>query len=129
MKISLQLIFNICFTSVGRIFHTATRLNNNSILIYGGRTSPSKPCSETLLLSLEDKNESQSSSCTDDSDNCCSESERKRSEDFQGSHEVKKSYKHSIVNCQGDIPQPRWRHSATHIVVPDGTSNTNAQLN
>lgn len=112
----------ICFISGGRIFHTATRLNNNSILIYGGRTSPSKPCAETLLLSLQENNELESSNCTTGSDNCCPENEHKRSEDIQDSYEVKKSYKYSILNCQGDIPQPRWRHSATLIVFPDGTS-------
>ncbi|KAL9968447.1 hypothetical protein ACROYT_G026824 [Oculina patagonica] len=107
----------------GRIFHTATRLNNNSILIYGGRTSPSKPCAETLLLSLQENNELESSNCTTGSDNCCPENEHKRSEDIQDSYEVKKSYKYSILNCQGDIPQPRWRHSATLFVFPDGSEN------
>lgn len=112
----------ICFISGGRIFHTATRLNNSNILIYGGRTSPSKPSAETLLLLLEDKNESKSSNCSNGSVNCSSESEPERSGDFQGSYQVKRSYKHSILNCQGDIPYPRWRHSATHLALPDGTS-------
>lgn len=120
VKISLQLI--LFFIPGGRIFHTATRLSNNSILVYGGRTSPTKPCAETLLLSLLDKNESKYLNCTNSSVNCCSESEHKSCEDFQSSCEEKESYRHSVLNCQGDIPQPRWRHSATRVVLPDGTS-------
>ena len=111
----------LCFISGGRMFHTATRLNNNNILIYGGRTSPSKPCAETILLSLEDKDESESSNCTNDNVNCLPETEYKNSQDSQSSYALKKSYKHMVLSCQGDIPQPRWRHSATHVVLPDGT--------
>ncbi|KAJ7391936.1 Leucine carboxyl methyltransferase 2 [Desmophyllum pertusum] len=107
----------------GRMFHTATRLNNNNILIYGGRTSPSKPCAETILLSLEDKDESESSNCTNDNVNCLPETEYKNSQDSQSSYALKKSYKHMVLSCQGDIPQPRWRHSATHVVLPDGSEN------
>lgn len=113
----------IYFISGGRIFHSATRLNNNNILIHGGRTSPPKPCAETLLLSLKDKDESQSSNFTTGNVNCRSESKRKSIEEVQDSCEGKKSYKHTILSCRGDIPQTRWRHSATHIVLPDGTSN------
>ena len=109
--------------SGGRIFHSATKLNDNNILIHGGRTSPAKPCAETLLLSLNDKDESQSLNSSNVYVNCCSENEGKSCEEVQDSWEEKKSYKHTILSCQGDIPQPRWRHSATHIVLPDGTSN------
>ena len=109
--------------SGGRIFHSATRLNNDNILIHGGRTSPEKPCAETLLLSLKDKDESQSLNGINVNFNCRSESGRKGSDEFQDSCEGKKSYKHTIFSCQGDIPQPRWRHSATRIVLSDGTSN------
>ena len=98
-------ITNVClFVSGGRIFHTATRLKNNSILIYGGRTSPTKPCVETLQLSLA--------------------TECKSNEDFQSSRIVKESYKQTVLNCQGEIPEPRWRHSATHVILPDGTTKS-----
>ncbi|XP_020616416.1 tRNA wybutosine-synthesizing protein 4-like [Orbicella faveolata] len=107
----------------GRIFHSATKLNDNNILIHGGRTSPAKPCAETLLLSLKDKDESQSSDSSNVHVNCRSESERKSCEEVQDSCEGKMRYKHTILSCQGDIPQPRWRHSATRIVLPDGMSN------
>ena len=92
-------------------------------MIHGGRTSPAKPCAETLLLTVNDKDESQSFNCSNVHVNCRSESERKSSGEVQDSWDGKKSYKHTILSCQGDIPQPRWRHSATHIVLADGMSN------
>jgi len=112
-----------CLISGGRIFHSATGLNNNHILIHGGRTSPAKPCAETLLLALKDEEESQSLNCTNANVNCRFESESKSTEEAQDSCEVKKNYNYTVLSCQGDIPQPRWRHSATHVVLPDGKSN------
>ena len=111
------------FITAGRMFHTATTLNNNDVLIYGGRTSPSKPCLETLLLSLE-KNvsaESKPSKFTNSTSHCCLDTECKNNEDFDSSHIVKLSYKQTVLSCQGEIPEPRWRHTATHVVLPDGT--------
>lgn len=112
-----------CLISGGRIFHSATRLNNNNILIHGGRTSPAKPCAETLLLALKDEEELQPLNCTNANVNCRFESERKSREEAQDSCEGKEKYKYTILSCQGDIPQPRWRHSATHVVLSDGKSN------
>ena len=117
MKTLLQVNSVISFISGGRIFHTATRLNNNDILIYGGRTSPSKPCTETLLLSLDNKDESESSHCTNGDANCSTETGHESSEGL-----VKTSYQCTMLDCEGDIPEPWWRHSATHIVLPDGKS-------
>ena len=109
--------------SAGRMFHSATRLNKNDILIYGGRTSPSKPSLETLLLSLEDNvsAESKSSNFTNSTSHCCLETGCQNNEDLQSSRIVKPSYKQTVLSCQGEIPEPRWRHTATHVVLPDGT--------
>lgn len=75
------------------------------------------------MLSLKDKDESQSSNSSNVHVNCRSESERKSCEEVQDSCEGKMRYKHTILSCQGDIPQPRWRHSATRIVLPDGSES------
>ncbi|EDO42453.1 predicted protein, partial [Nematostella vectensis] len=40
-------------TSGARMFHTMNLLSDNTILVYGGRTSPYKPCTQTILLSIE----------------------------------------------------------------------------
>ena len=118
-------ITTVClFVSGGRIFHTATRLKNNSILIYGGRTSPTKPCVETLQLSLATNTETNYSHSTNDFSHYHSETECKSNEDFQSSRIVKESYKHTVLNCQGEIPEPRWRHSTTHVILPDGTTKS-----
>lgn len=89
----------------GRMFHTATRLNDTDILIYGGRTSPSNPCKETILISLDNKDETKLLHCTN------------------GDVTSRPSYKYTIYSCQGDIPEPRWRHTATHVTLPDGSEN------
>ena len=96
--------------SGGRIFHTATALSSSDILIYGGRTSPAKPCAQTLLLSLTNNAESISSNSS------CGK-------DFQSSPITNPCYKQTVLNCVGDIPEPRWRHSATHVFLPDGMLN------
>lgn len=138
------------------MFHSATLLSNNDVLIYGGRTSPSKPCVETLLLSLTkevqtDRNSSYctnytscclletESKCNNDAECFCSETECKDEEDVQGSqldneHKVsdygqsccfvKQGYTQSVLYCQGEIPEPRWRHTATRIFLPNGTQKT-----
>lgn len=110
--------------SGGRIFHTATALSSSDILIYGGRTSPAKPCAQTLLLSLTNNTESISSnySCGA-SQSGRSESEYEGDNDFQSSLIPNPCYKQTVLNCGGDIPEPRWRHSATHVFLPDGMLN------
>lgn len=84
------------------MFHTATRLNHTDLLIYGGRTSPSNPCKETILISLDNKDETKPLHCTN------------------GDVTSRPSYKYTIYSCQGDIPEPRWRHTATHVTLPEG---------
>ncbi|PFX33195.1 tRNA wybutosine-synthesizing protein 4 [Stylophora pistillata] len=94
----------------GRMFHTATRLKDDNILLYGGRKSPSNPCEETILLSLHNKHETKPLLCTED--------------DFTSRVEFSETrYKQTIFTCQGDIPQLRWRHTATHVTLPDGSEN------
>ena len=110
--------------SGGRIFHTATALSSSDILIYGGRTSPAKPCAQTLLLSLTNNTESISSnSSCGASQNGRAESEYEGDKDFQSSLIPNPCYKQTLLNCGGDIPEPRWRHSATHVFLPDGMLN------
>ena len=110
--------------SGGRIFHTATALSSSDILIYGGRTSPVKPCAQTLLLSLTNNTESMSSnSSCGASQSGRSESEYGDNKDFQSSLITNPCYKQTVLNCGGDIPEPRWRHSATHVFLPDGMLN------
>ena len=110
--------------SGGRIFHTATALSSSDILIYGGRTSPAKPCAQTLLLSLTNNSESISSnSSCGASQNGREESEYEGDKDFQSSLITNPCYKQTVLNCGGDIPEPRWRHSATHVFLPDGMLN------
>lgn len=112
------------FISGGRIFHTATALSSSDILIYGGRTSPAKPCAQTLLLSLTNNTESISSnSSCGASQSGRSESEYGDNKDFQSSLITNPCYKQTVLNCGGDIPEPRWRHSATHVFLPDGMLN------
>ena len=112
------------FISGGRIFHTATAFSSSDILIYGGRTSPAKPCVQTLLLSLTNNTESicSNSSCGD-SQSGRSEIEYEGDKDFQSSRIINQCYKQTVLNCGGDIPEPRWRHSATHLFLPDGMLN------
>ncbi|CAH3145646.1 unnamed protein product, partial [Porites lobata] len=108
----------------GRIFHTATALSSSDILIYGGRTSPAKPCAQTLLLSLTNNSESISSnSSCGASQNVRAESEFEGDRDFQSSRIINQCYKQTVLDCGGDIPEPRWRHSATHVFLPDGSEN------
>ena len=105
------------------MFHTATRLNNEDVFIYGGRTSPSKPCEEVILLSLPTNIESQATfSRTKESSGCRSKTNCKGSKLLAnaGIAVTEKSYKQSVVRCHGDIPEPRWRHTASHVVLPDG---------
>ena len=110
--------------SGGRIFHTATALSSSDILIYGGRTSPAKPCAQTLLLSLTNNSESISSnSSCGASQNGRAESEFEGDRDFQSSRIINQCYKQTVLDCGGDIPEPRWRHSATHVFLPDGMLN------
>ena len=110
--------------SGGRIFHTATALSSSDILIYGGRTSPAKPCAQTLLLSLTTNSESISSnSSCGASQNGRAESEFEGDRDFQSSRIINQCYKQTVLNCGGDIPEPRWRHSTTHVFLPDGMLN------
>ena len=52
-----------------------------------------------------------------------SESEHGDSKDFQSSLITNPCYKQTVLNCGGDIPEPRWRHSATHVFLPDGMLN------
>ena len=112
------------FISGGRIFHTATALSSSDILIYGGRTSPAKPCAQTLLLSLTNNTESISSnSSCGASQNGRAESEFEGDRDFQSSRIINQCYKQTVLDCGGDIPEPRWRHSATHVFLPDGMLN------
>ena len=120
-----HVVTNIYFLiSGGRIFHTATALSSSDILIYGGRTSPAKPCAQTLLLSLTNNTESISlnSSCGA-SRIGSSESEYEGDKDFQSSRITNQCYKQTVLNCGGDIPEPRWRHTATHVFLPDGMQN------
>ena len=113
--------------SGGRIFHTATALSSSDILIYGGRTSPAKPCAQTLLLSLTNNTESMSSnSSCGASQSGRSESEYGDNKDFQSSLITNPCYKQTVLNCGGDIPEPRWRHSATHVFLPDGMLNVSS---
>ncbi|XP_068745300.1 tRNA wybutosine-synthesizing protein 4-like isoform X2 [Montipora capricornis] len=107
---------------VGRMFHSATRLNNHAVLIYGGRTSPSKPCIDTVLLSPMATETSsphvRSATCgySSDIDFTCGEH-------FPRNYIAKESYKQTVLHCHGDIPEPRWRHTASCIVLSDGSEN------
>ncbi|XP_067021232.1 tRNA wybutosine-synthesizing protein 4-like [Acropora muricata] len=107
-----------------RMFHTATRLSNEDVFIYGGRTSPSKPCEEVISLSLTTSIVSQAtSSHTKDDSSCRSETDCKGIKCLANAVFSEKSYTHSVVRCHGDIPEPRWRHTASCVVLPDGSEN------
>jgi len=104
-----------------RMFHTATRLSNEDVFIYGGRTSPSKPCEEAISLSLTTSIVSQATSPhTKDDSSSRSETDCKGSKCLANAVISEKSYTHSVVRCHGDIPEPRWRHTASCVVLPDG---------
>lgn len=116
-------IFCVCDLLIlgSRMFHTATRLSNEDVFIYGGRTSPSKPCKEAISLSLTTSIVSQAtSSHTKDDSSSRSETDYEGSKCLANAVISEKSYMHSVVRCHGDIPEPRWRHTASCVVLPDG---------
>ncbi|PIK39564.1 putative tRNA wybutosine-synthesizing protein 4 [Apostichopus japonicus] len=71
-----------------RMFHTITALNHNksSLLIFGGRTSPTKPCHQTLLLTLSEE-----------------------------VSDVTWRYRPKVILGETTCPETRWRHTATAI--------------
>ena len=117
--VGVVIIIFFSLISVGRMFHSATRLNNHAVLIYGGRTSPSKPCIDTVLLSPMATETSsphvRNATCgySSDIDFTCGEH-------FPRNDIAKESYKQTVLHCHGDIPEPRWRHTASCIVLSDG---------
>ena len=42
--------------SDARLHHTVNAISQSNFIIYGGRTSPAKPCTSTILLSIENHN-------------------------------------------------------------------------
>ena len=97
------------------MFHTASAFSDNSIIIHGGRTSPTKPCSETIKLSIMGNSGCRSSNSTAISIERSSETESNGLQSFY-------AYGQTCLECKGDLPTPRWRHTATRIVLPDGKS-------
>ena len=98
---------------VERVNHTATVLDERRVLLLGGRLSPMKPCSMSCLLQVipSDTNmagETSSDGMAEDTENgACSTASsgpcwRVTAEE---------------LCCQGDVPPPRWRHSATKCVL------------
>ncbi|XP_072335487.1 tRNA wybutosine-synthesizing protein 4 isoform X1 [Scyliorhinus torazame] len=71
-----------------RMFHSMTALCDKRCIIFGGRTSPLKPVTSLLCLNC------------DMSDGAISS--------------IGLSVKE--IECSGDVPLPRWRHSATEVI-------------
>ncbi|XP_038644930.1 tRNA wybutosine-synthesizing protein 4 isoform X3 [Scyliorhinus canicula] len=71
-----------------RMFHSMTALCDKRCIIFGGRTSPLKPVTSLLCLNC------------DTSDGAISS--------------IGLSVKE--IECNGDVPLPRWRHSATEVI-------------
>ncbi|XP_077984404.1 tRNA wybutosine-synthesizing protein 4-like [Glandiceps talaboti] len=69
-----------------RLFHTVTALSENKLLIFGGRTSPTKPVQNNELICLSKEIEGWCYDC-------------------------------NKLQCSGDVPMPRWRHSACKITL------------
>jgi len=96
-----------------RMYHTATELDENTVLIHGGRLSPMKfPTSDSLLIHLDynsSPNNCDSSMCEKQALSC----------------------KIEVLNCTGDEPCQRWKHTATkcfiegvpHIVIVGGRNS------
>ncbi|XP_032239811.2 tRNA wybutosine-synthesizing protein 4 isoform X2 [Nematostella vectensis] len=124
-----------------RMFHTMNLLSDNTILVYGGRTSPYKPCTQTILLSIErhvtsldsdlmgqshsNAAETSSKDCTLGTHTGISGASHTFSNevtavpsDYQNN--VGCTYTARVVCCQGDSPSPRWRHSATTLITGNG---------
>eukprot|EP00057_Strongylocentrotus_purpuratus_P014946 XP_011669420.1 PREDICTED: tRNA wybutosine-synthesizing protein 4 [Strongylocentrotus purpuratus] len=74
-----------------RLHHSMTVLSSGRFFIFGGRTSPAKPCMSSHILTLLDSNHRPS------------------------------SYRlHSACMHEGDdVLSPRWRHTATAVTVED----------
>ncbi|XP_006819091.1 tRNA wybutosine-synthesizing protein 4-like [Saccoglossus kowalevskii] len=70
-----------------RMFHSICHLAQNKVLLLGGRTSPSKPCKHIEVLSL------------------------------QKDEDANWFYEYHEIECSGDLPNPRWRHSADKVVM------------
>ena len=102
------------------MFHSTTAVSNERFLVFGGRTSPLKPCASCQLVKVNrtvgcgypvsSSGESTRSSNTVER---ASEAECCSSEGFAYSCEA-------VPICCADGPDPRWRHTATRITVPPG---------
>ncbi|XP_056145974.1 tRNA wybutosine-synthesizing protein 4 [Lampris incognitus] len=77
-----------------RLYHTLTPLPAGGAVLYGGRSSPLNPIRSLFKVTLDSCGPPGSLTCED-----------------QGT--LKLCAK--VMACTGDLPQPRWRHTATVI--------------
>ncbi|XP_019630266.1 PREDICTED: tRNA wybutosine-synthesizing protein 4-like [Branchiostoma belcheri] len=75
------------------LFHTACAVSHNTVVVFGGRTSPYKPKGELLQLKVTPK-------LHPDTD-----------------QEASWLYDWESVPCTGDSPCPRWRHSTSLVSI------------
>ncbi|XP_066301529.1 tRNA wybutosine-synthesizing protein 4-like [Branchiostoma lanceolatum] len=75
------------------LFHTATSVSDDTVVVFGGRTSPYKPKGDLLQLKVIPKLER-------DTD-----------------QETSWLYEWETVQCTGDYPCPRWRHSSAFVSI------------
>ncbi|XP_031565212.1 tRNA wybutosine-synthesizing protein 4-like [Actinia tenebrosa] len=121
-----------------RMFHSSTLINDNSILLYGGRTSPNKPCTSTCILKIEQRGKTLSSTKnnlpsdehldqqltsgqTFDTPNSTSPLnnivERNSDKTKVYNNEDGTVCTLTLLDPQGSGPIPRWRHTATRLLM------------
>ena len=96
-----------CTASVAmeRMCHSATLLPDGRIFIFGGRTSPTRPCARSVLLKIEQSQ--------DDEQQCVKAS--LESVPQEGQTDIRYCCHATELPLDEKSPCARWRHSATLI--------------
>ena len=89
------------------MFHTIVQLSNGSFFVFGGRESPLKPCLDYGIFTMdEDSLETNRNSPTDPV---------KEISNFIWKGAL--SMQPSETERQRNEPCPRWRHTATRVII------------
>ncbi|GAB1601190.1 tRNA wybutosine-synthesizing protein 4-like [Argonauta hians] len=99
---------------VARMYHTNTVLAPDTILLLAGRTSPSKPCQDGLLIKIKMEDKSANTSRLPDSVTAVLTNQDKNEEisslQFEfGTNPYSLTFKK--LEMDGELPCARWKHS------------------